>query len=88
MLQAQHQARVTNSPLPHPALGAYPLLAPGSVKATPQKLAATWNGGTRGSRPDRIVRACQFSPRSPVTLTALSTTRPNGRTRALQGGNA
>jgi hypothetical protein len=41
MLEAQHQARVTNSPLPHPVLGAYPLLAPGSVKATPQQLAAT-----------------------------------------------
>ena len=41
MLQAQHHARVTNSPLPHPVLGGYPLLAPGSGRATPQQLAAT-----------------------------------------------
>jgi Tyrosine phosphatase family len=47
MLQAQHQARVTGSPLPHPVLGEYPLLAPGSVKATPQQLAATLDSVAR-----------------------------------------
>ena len=40
-LAAQEQARSGGTPVPHPWLGPYPLLPPGSVKATPLELAAT-----------------------------------------------
>jgi hypothetical protein len=40
-LADQYQARSTSTPVPYPWLGQYPLLPPGSVKATPEELAAT-----------------------------------------------
>jgi hypothetical protein len=40
-LADQYQARSSGTPVPYPWLGPYPLLPPGSVKATPQELAAT-----------------------------------------------
>jgi protein-tyrosine phosphatase len=40
-LQDRYQARVSERPDPHPAFGRYPLLPPGSVKATAEELATT-----------------------------------------------